>query len=48
MLVVYMEFVPEPNTVSDHIKAFLDNPEWPKHVKDPQLKQIKRQTFSNI
>jgi hypothetical protein len=39
-----MEVVPEPNTMSDCIKAFLDNPQWPGHIKDPQLKQIKRQT----
>ena len=37
-----MEVVPEPNTMSDHIKAFLDDLRWPKHIKDPQLKQIKR------
>ena len=35
-----MEVVPEPNIGSDHIKAFLDNPQWPKHIKDPQLRQI--------
>ena len=33
----------EPNTVSDHTHAFLDDPRWPKHIKDPRLKQIKRQ-----
>ena len=43
-----MEVVPEPNTVSDCIKAFLDNPQWPEHMKDPQLKQIKRQASLNI
>ena len=37
-----MEVILEPNTVSDCIKAFLDDPLWPKHIKDPQLKQIKR------
>ena len=26
VLAVYMEIVPEPNTVSDGIKAFLDDP----------------------
>ena len=26
VLVVYTEVVPEPNIVSDHIKAFLDDP----------------------
>ena len=35
MLVVYIEVIPEPNIVSDHIKAFLDDPQWPKHIKDP-------------
>ena len=35
MLVVYMEVIPKPNIVSDHIKAFLDDPQWPKHIKDP-------------
>ena len=43
-----MEFVPEPNTMSDHTKTFLDNPQWPEHVKDPQFKQIKKQTSLNI
>ena len=43
-----MEVIAEPNTVSDHIKAFLDDPQWPKHMKDPQLKQIKRRMSSNI
>ena len=42
VLVVYMEVILEPNSVSDHIKAFLDDPQWPKHIKDPELKQIKR------
>ena len=32
-----MEVVPEPNIVSDGIKAFLDDLQWPKHIKDPQL-----------
>ena len=48
MLVVYMEVVPEPNIVSGRIKAFLDGPQWPEHIKDPQSKQIKRRTSSNI
>ena len=41
VLVEYMEVVPEPNNVSDGTKAFLDDPQWPEHIKDPQLKQIK-------
>ena len=45
---VYMKVVPEPNTVSDRIHAFLDDPQWPEHIKDPQLKQIKKRTSSNI
>ena len=48
VLVEYMEVVMEPNTMSDRIKVFLDDPQWPKHIKDPSLKQIKRQTSSNI
>ena len=36
-----MEVVPEPIIVSDCIKAFLEDCQWPKHVKDSQLKQIK-------
>ena len=43
-----MEVVPEPNTMSDRIKAFLDDLQWPEHIKDPQLKQIKRRTSLNI
>jgi hypothetical protein len=43
-----MEVILEPNTVSDRIKAFLDDPERAKHIKDSQLKQIKRRIFSNI
>ena len=35
-----MEFVPEPNIVSDRMKTSLDDPQWPEHVKDPHLKQI--------
>ena len=41
-VLVYMEIVPEPNTMSDCIEAFPDDPQWPMHTKDPQLKQIKR------
>ena len=48
VLVVYIAVVSEPNTVSDCVKAFLDDPQWSKHIKDPQLKQIKRQTSMNI
>ena len=48
VLVMHMEVVPEPKPVSDHIKAFLDDPQWPEHIKDPQLKQIKSRTSSNI
>ena len=48
VLVVYMEVFPKPNTVSDHIKAFLDETQWPEHIKDPYLKQIKRRTSSNM
>ena len=36
-----MEVVPKPNTMSDGIKAVLDDPQWPEHIKDPQPKQIK-------
>ena len=43
-----MEVVPEPNSVSDCMKVFLDDPQWPKHITDPQLKQIKRRTSSNL
>ena len=31
-----MEVVSEPNTMSDHINAFLDDHEWPEHIKDPR------------
>ena len=34
-----MEVVPEPNTVSDHIKVFLDDPQWPKYIQDSQVNQ---------
>jgi len=33
-----MEVISEPNIVSDRIKAFLDDPQWHEHMKDPQLK----------
>ena len=29
-----MEVIPEPNIVSDRIKAFLDDPQWPEHIKE--------------
>ena len=48
VLVVYMEVVPEPNTVSDHMKAFLVDPQELEHIDDPQLKQIKRRTSSSM
>ena len=41
-----MKVVPEPNIVSDRIKAFLDD--WPEHIKDHRVKQIKQRTSSNI
>ena len=31
------EVVPEPSNVSDCIKAFLNDPQWLKHIKDPQM-----------
>ena len=34
--------------MGDHIKAFLDDPHWPEHIKDPQLKQIKSRTSLSI
>ena len=43
VLVVHTKVVAEPNTMSDCIKAFLDDPQWPEHIEDPELKQIKRQ-----
>ena len=48
VLVTYMQVVPEPAHVSDHRKAFFDDPQWFEHIKDPQLKQIRRQASSNI
>ena len=41
-LVVYLGIVSEPNIVSDRIKAILDDPEHVEHIKNSQLKQIKR------
>ena len=35
VLVMYMEVVPEPNIVSDRFKAFLDDPQWLEHIKEP-------------
>ena len=46
-VLVDMEVVPKPSNVSDRIKAFLDDPQWPEHIKDPQLKQFKRRTSLN-
>ena len=31
-----MEVIMEPNTMGDCIKAHLDDPQWPEHIKDPQ------------
>ena len=31
-----MEVVMEPNTMSDRIMVYLDDPQWPEHIKDPQ------------
>ena len=42
-----MEVVPKPSNVSDCIKTFLDDPQWPEHIKDPQLMQFKRSTSLN-
>ena len=43
VLVVYTKVVAEPNTVSDRIKVFLHDPQWPEHIEDPEVKQTKRQ-----
>ena len=48
MLVVYKEVVTEPNYMSDRMKAYLDDPQWPKHSKDLLHKKIKRRTSSNL
>ena len=45
---MYTRVVPEPNTMSDRVKAFCDDPQWSEHIEDPQLKQIKRQTSSKL
>jgi hypothetical protein len=44
-VLVYMEVVPEPSTVSDYIKVFFDDPQWPKHIKDPQTKRSQEVNF---
>ena len=31
-----MEVVMEPNTMSERIMAYLDDPQCPEHIKDPQ------------
>ena len=36
VLLMYMEIITELNNVSDRIKAYLDDPQWPEHIKDPQ------------
>ena len=36
VLAVYMEVVPEPNTVSDHIKGVSWWSSMAEHMKDPQ------------
>ena len=43
-----MEVVLEPNIVTDCIKVFLDDSQWREHIKNPLLKQIKRQISLNI
>ena len=43
-----MEVVLEPNIVSDCIKAFFGDLQWLEHIQNPQLKQIKRRTSSNV
>ena len=48
VLVVYMKVIWEPNIVSDCMKAFVDDPQWPEHIEDPSLKQIHRQTYFSI
>ena len=48
IFILFVEGILEPNIVSDRIKVILDVPQWLEHNKDPQLKQIKRQTSSNI
>ena len=43
VLVVYV--VLEPNIVSDCINAFLDDPQWPKHIIDPSTKANQKANF---
>ena len=31
-----MEVVMEPNTMSERIMSYLNDPQWPEHIKDPQ------------
>jgi hypothetical protein len=40
-----MEVIPEPNTVSDHIKVFLVDPRWPEHIKDPSTEANQEANF---
>ena len=49
-VLVYMQVVPEPNTASDCIKVFFEDPQWPKHMKDPQLIKANQEAnfFENI
>ena len=32
-----MKIIPKLRIVSVCIKTFLDDPQWPKHIKDPSL-----------
>ena len=43
-----MEIVTQPNNVSDRIKAYLDDPQWLEHIKDPRKEKIKWQSSSDI
>ena len=36
-----MEVVPEPNIVSGRVKVYYDDPQWPEHIKNSQLKRSK-------
>ena len=31
-----MEVVMKPNSMSDCIKVYLDDPQWPEHIEDRQ------------
>ena len=31
-----MDVITEANNVSDRRKAYLDDPQWPEQIKDPQ------------